>query len=206
MRSALLTGSALLLLSSCELGLPGGTEPHRELNFLDMADQPKLKPQRGDIFGAQPNGMRAAPRGALAVDEHPYPYTKEQADLAGAQVRNPLTSTPDVVAQGKFIFDRVCIACHGPEAAGDGKVTRFFPKPPSLMTQRVRDFTDGRIFHVPMRGQNSMPSHEKQVAQKDLWSVVLYIRALQKRLPVAPPPPAAATTPASSPAPGGTTP
>ena len=35
------------LLSGCDLGLPAGRTPHREGNYLDMIDQPKLKPQRG---------------------------------------------------------------------------------------------------------------------------------------------------------------
>jgi mono/diheme cytochrome c family protein len=200
MRSATLAVLGVSLAGvACEVGLPAGAEPHRDLNFLDMGDQPKLKPQRGDIFGSRPTGMRAASRGALAVDEHPYGFTAAQADLAGANVRNPLEPTPERVAKGKFIYDNVCVACHGPEGAGDGKVTRFFPRPPSLMTQVVRDYSDGRIFHVPMRGQASMPSHAKQVDQDDLWAVVLYIRALQSKLPVAPPPPAAGTVGGNTP-------
>ncbi len=177
--------------AACEFGLPAGSEPHREFNFLDMADQPKMKPQRGDIFGGNTTGMQAPPPKSLAQHDNPYPYTQAEADKAGAELVNPLTATPTSLKRGKFIFENVCIACHGKEAAGDGLVTKLFPKPPSLMTQRVRDFSDGRIFHVPMRGQNSMPSHEKIVAQQDLWAVVLYIRELQGRLPVAPPPPAA---------------
>ena len=47
--------------------------------------------------------------------------------------------------------------------AGDGELTALFPKPPSLMTQKVRDWPDGQLFHRPMRGQNSMPSHARQV-------------------------------------------
>lgn len=190
--------SAVILLAAglagCELGFPAGAEPHRDLNFLDMGDQPKLKPGRSDIFLGRSTGMQAGPVGAVAANDEPeYPYAKEEADLAGVNVKNPLEVTAANVARGKWVFENVCIACHGPQAAGDGLVTKFFPKPPSLMTQRVRDFSDGRIFHVPMRGQNSMPSHAKQVAQKDLWSVVLYIRDLQARLPVAPPPPPATT-------------
>jgi mono/diheme cytochrome c family protein len=190
--------SAVLLLAAglagCELGFPAGAEPHRDLNFLDMGTQPKLKPQRADFLLGKSTGMQAGPGGAIAINDEPaYPYAKEEADLAGAEVKNPLETTAANVVRGKWVYENVCITCHGPQGAGDGEVTKFFPKPPSLMTQRVRDFTDGRIFHNPMRGQNSMPSHEKVLAQKDMWAVVLYIRDLQKRLPVAPPPPPATT-------------
>ena len=76
---------------------------------------------------------------------------------------NPLQPTPDVIAHGKFVYENVCVTCHGPKGAGDGHVTALFPKPPSLMTQKVRDWPDGQLFHRPMRGQNSMPSHARQV-------------------------------------------
>jgi hypothetical protein len=69
------------------------------------------------------------------------------------------------------------------------------------MTQKVRDWPDGQLFHRPMRGQNSMPSHARQVDQHDAWSVVLWIREMQKTEPVAPPPPAPAATTASAAAP-----
>ena len=73
-------------------------------------------------------------------------------------------------------------------------MTKLFPKPPSLMTQKVRDWPDGQLFHRPMRGQNSMPSHARQVDADDAWSVILYIREMQKVEPVS----AAPATPAAT--------
>ena len=96
------------------------------------------------------------------------------------------------------MYENVCIVCHGARGAGDGNLTLLFPKPPSLMTQRVRDWPDGEIFHRPMRGQGSMPSHARQVDARDVWSVVHYIRQMQSEEPVAPPPPAAAPAAAST--------
>jgi len=134
-----------------------------------------------------PTGLLRPPAGAVARGEHPYHLTQEQADLAAKQV-NRLEPTAKNIARGKWHFENICVACHGPAAAGDGEVARLFPKPPSLMTQKVRDWTDGRIYHVPMRGQNSMPSHSRLITREDLWAVVLYIRSLQAKLPVAPEP------------------
>lgn len=189
---ALVVAAAALLLSGCDLGLPAGRTPHREGNRLDMGDQPKLKPQRKDVFGARPTGLMEPQPGTVAIGDLPYPYAQNEADRAGAELVNPLDSTPDVIAHGQFVYEHVCITCHGPKGAGDGNVTALFPKPPSLMTQKVRDWPDGQLFHRPMRGQNSMPSHARQVDQRDAWSVIHYIREMQKVEPVAPPPPTAA--------------
>lgn len=190
---AVLGAVVFFTAAGCEYGLPAGDEPHREFNFTNMGDQPKLKPQRGDLLKETPTGLLKPPAGAIAQGEDPYPYTQKQDALA-AKMENPVKATPEALARGKFHFENICIACHGPKAAGDGLVATLFPKPPSLMTQKVRDWTDGRIYHVPMRGQNSMPSHSKQIARGDLWGVVHYIRSLQKELPVAPPDKASTTT------------
>jgi mono/diheme cytochrome c family protein len=205
MRSALgFVAAAILTLAlpACDLGFPAGRAPHREGNFLDMVDQPKQKPQRPDLFGAGTTGMLEPPPGAVATSDDPYPFAQNEAELAGQKLVNPLPPTPAVLAHGKFVWENVCIACHGPQAAGDGLVTALFPKPPSLMTRKVRDWPDGQLFHRPMRGQNSMPRHSRQVDERDIWSVVHYIRKLQRELPVAPPVvQAAAQAAAVSPAP-----
>jgi mono/diheme cytochrome c family protein len=192
-----------VVLTGCDVGLPAGRMPHREGNRLDMIDQSKFKPQRRDPFGDRVTGMREPPAGTVAVGDTPYPYAQNEAARAGAELVNPLPPTPEVVAHGKFIYENVCITCHGPKGAGDGHVTALFPKPPSLMTQKVRDWPDGELFHRPMRGQNSMPSHARQIDTRDAWSVVHYIRQMQSVEPVAPPPatPASATQGAATPAP-----
>ncbi|MFN7917323.1 MAG: cytochrome c [Vicinamibacterales bacterium] len=183
----ILAAAVVVPTAGCDLGLPAGRTPHTEGNRLDMIDQPKLKPQRADIFGGRPTGLMEAPVGAVAVDETPYPFTQAQAVEAGLALKNPLEHSPEVIAHGRFVWENVCITCHGPRGAGDGNLTLLFPKPPSLMTQRVRDWPDGEIFHRPMRGQGSMPSHARQLDEKDIWSVVHYIRQMQSEEPVAPP-------------------
>jgi mono/diheme cytochrome c family protein len=204
MRRALLGAAGALLvavLPACDLGLPAGRTPHREGNRLDMADQPKQKPQRGDLFGSRPTGMIEPPPGTVATTDAPYPFATNEADLAGRALLNPLPASPEVIAHGQFVYENVCIACHGKQGAGDGKVTALFPKPPSLMTQKVRDWPDGQIYHRPARGQGSMPSHARQVDARDIWSLVHYVRKLQRELPVAPPPPAAPAAAAAAPVP-----
>lgn len=197
-RAAAFAVAALTLtVAACDLGLPAGRSPHREGNRLDMIDQPKFKPQRADVFGGRPSSVLEPPAGAVAADETPYPYLQAEAVRAGAELVNPLPPTPEIIAHGKFVYENVCITCHGAKGAGDGLVTSLFPKPPSLMTQRVRDWPDGEIFHRPMRGQGSMPSHARQVDARDTWSVVHYIRQMQSQEPVAPP---AAASPAAAPA------
>lgn len=189
---ALVLAGASVLAAGCDVGLPAGRSPHREGNRLDMIDQPKLKPQRVDLPTLRSTRVMEPPAGTLALEDTPYPYAQDEAERAGAELVNPLQPTPEVLAHGRFVYDNVCVTCHGPRGAGDGSLTAVFPKPPSLMTQKVRDWPDGQLFHRPMRGQGSMPSHARQIDARDAWSAVLYIRQMQREEPVAPPPPATA--------------
>ncbi|MGE0863700.1 MAG: cytochrome c [Vicinamibacterales bacterium] len=179
--TAVAFATTAVFAAGCDIGLPAGRSPHVEGNRLDMVDQPRPKPQGGMLAGAL-----APPPGSVAVGEVPYPFAQDQAEQAGAALVNPLEPTPAVLAHGKFVYEGVCITCHGPRGAGDGHLTALFPKPPSLMTQRVRDWPDGQLFHRPMRGQGSMPSHSRQVDANDVWSVVHYIRQMQSVEAVAP--------------------
>ena len=81
-------------------------------------------------------------------------------------------------------FNTFCIVCHGPRAEGNGSIVGpgLFPAPPSLHSEAARGFKDGRIFHVITRGQNKMPSYAGDLTPEERWSVVHYVRALQKAL------------------------
>ncbi len=178
---------ALLALTGCELGVPAGASQFYELNTVDMADQPKLKPQREDVFGARGVSLVAPPEGVVAVGTEPYPFTQEQVELAGASLRNPLPTSPEVWAKGEYVYANFCEICHGATGEGDGELIKKFPAPPSFNRQRARDYSDGHLFHVPMRGQNVMPSYAKQIEPDEIWAAVHWLRKLQAENPVAPP-------------------
>jgi len=201
-----------LLLSSAiacnEVGIPAGTSPHREFNFLDMSDQPKIKAQRGDLLGG-PDFM--PPEGAIPIGFDPYPFPGRPEE-AGRRLRNPLDSTDSIAgARGKLVFERYCVPCHDPSGGGKGTVVeKGFPQPPSLMTQKVRDWPDGRIYHVISQGQNIMPSYASQIRPQDRWAAVLHVREMQHGQPVAAPPadvaPGASALPTAGAAPAPTVP
>jgi len=181
-----LSGVLVLGAVACnEYGIPAGPSPHREFNFLDMGDQPKMKAQRGDLRGG-PSFL--TPPGAIPQDFEPYPY-KGQPDRAGVELNNPLSEgDAKMLERGKLMFERYCVPCHDATGAGKGLVIeKGFPAPPSLMTQKVRDWSDGRIFHVITDGQNIMPSYATQIRPRDRWAAVEWVRDLQSKQPVAPP-------------------
>lgn len=118
----------------------------------------------------------SVPRGFLPLHYGPGP---DEASRAGRELTNPLPSTPATLARGEKVFGVFCSPCHGLRGDGDGPVVPRFPAPPSLHANHARELPDGRMFHIVSRGQGLMPSLAVQVAAKDRWAAVHYVRSLQ---------------------------
>ena len=157
---------SLLALSGCR---------HEEPNFIYMPDM-----VYSPAFKAQKEGaMRMPVEGTVPRDFMPYAYSKDP-EAAGRELKNPLKPTLLVLKRGQAVFNTYCIVCHGPAGEGNGFVVPKFPRPPSLQSDKVRTWPDGRIYHVITMGQNLMPSYASQVAPGDRWAVIHYVRALQR--------------------------
>lgn len=138
----------------------------------NMADSQAVK--------AQEEIMRLPPEGTYPLGYKPYPYGKEEGELAGAELENPLKQTAVVFETGEKTYNTTCIVCHGPTGKGDGLIVPKFPMPPSLHSEKVKGWSDGRIYHVITRGQNLMSSYASQIKPETRWAVIHYIRALQR--------------------------
>ena len=58
--------------------------------------------------------------------------------------------------------------------------SRGFPrKPPSYHIERLRKAPLGYFFDVITNGFGAMPDYASQIAPRDRWAIVAYIRALQ---------------------------
>ena len=146
----------------------------------DMADQPSFKAGKYDPQAPHHRSLREPVKGTIPRGYQPYPY-KEDPEGAGRNLKNPLLPrTEAVLGAGQKTFNTYCFVCHGTKGLGDGPIVPKFPKPPSLQSEKVRGWSDGRIYHVITMGQNLMPSYASQVSAEERWAAIHYIRALQK--------------------------
>lgn len=163
---------AMMGLSAC-----GKNEKKPPLDYMpDMYDSYAVKAQH---IGPHGEGMRVPPEGTMPVNApEPYRYAN---DAAGAgNNKNPLPRTKRVLLHGQKMYNNTCIVCHGARGEGDGPVVPKFPAPPTLHSEKVRNWADGNLYHVITMGQNLMGSYATQLSPKDRWAVVHYIRALQR--------------------------
>lgn len=188
----------LFLLESCTCS--GGKNRTDSQWVNDMAQQNSVKAQEGTKEGVPL--MKVPPEGTRARNRSYYPYPGDPI-LAGEKLKNPLKKNEQVLNQGKVYYERYCIYCHGSKGdAGEGAtvVPKMILKPPSLLTDKAKGHTDGRMYHIIYEGQGLMGPYRIQLNTKNqvllshyvkdfskeykgspsIWSVVHYLRFLQQ--------------------------
>jgi mono/diheme cytochrome c family protein len=146
--------------------------------FNWMDEQQKIIPQSKSEFFSDERGMRLPVEGTVARGFIPYPYMGEATPKE--VLSNPYFPTKENLELGQRKFLTYCSPCHGNYADGDSRLQGQFPNPPTLHSDRARNFPDGMIYHIITNGQNIMPSYASQVTRKERWAIVNYIRVLQR--------------------------
>jgi mono/diheme cytochrome c family protein len=146
----------------------------------DMSYGPRIGAQKEDPLNPGKPAMRNPVPGTVPRDFTPYRFAQADTTQAMAELTNPLPRTADVLGRGQRVYMTYCVVCHGPKGDGQGYIVPKFPMPPSLYSDKVRNWPDARIFHVITRGQNLMPSYASQILPEDRWAAIYYVRVLQR--------------------------
>lgn len=111
----------------------------------------------------------------------PYRIPKDSLALAARTLKNPLDSTASIVGEGKVLFGRYCLHCHGDQGLGDGLVGKVFKGVTPYNSRAVKDKAEGHIFHVITMGKGRMGAHASQVSVNDRWKIVRFVQTLQNQ-------------------------
>ena len=150
--------AAVVLLSGCE-----------KLD-RNMYDNP--------AFRAQEEPVRLFPAGSFPTKEPertPKPGTPEAAAL-----KNPVKATGSTLLEGKELFAIHCVPCHGESGKGNGPVARkFVPTPADISGTGFGKAPEGILFAIATHGLNAMPPFRSDLAVKERWRIVDYLRTLK---------------------------
>ncbi len=165
-------------------GLLSCVRKHKDPGIVympNMAYSPAIKAQEPwvDENGNERETLFQPVAGTVPRGYKSYAY-KGDPERAAAELKNPLPRTRDVFKKGQGLYNVYCIVCHGKGGEGDGSVVPQFPRPPTLSGDKVRGYSDGKIFHIITEGQNLMPSYASQVEPEERWAIVHYVRALHR--------------------------
>jgi mono/diheme cytochrome c family protein len=143
-----------------------------------MMDQEKVNPQERSEYFSDNISMRPPVKGTVAKGFIPYPFMGNPNPPE--VLVNPLLPTREVLGLGQKKYKTFCSPCHGEHGDGDSRLRGQFPNPPTFHSSRSREMADGMLFHIMTNGQNIMPSYTSQVTREERWSIVHYIRVLQR--------------------------
>lgn len=147
---------------------------------------------QGEFYNSNPynpNNMTMREPAANTVKrsangELPYRVHKDSIDWAAANVISPIENKEAVLERGKALYSRFCIQCHGENGQGSNdetaKVGAVFLGVPAYNVGRVKDLSEGHIFHTITHGRGRMGAHGSQIAITDRWKIVHYVQALQQ--------------------------
>jgi mono/diheme cytochrome c family protein len=146
--------------------------------FNWMMNQPKVIPQSRSEFFPDERGMQMPVEGTVARGFIPYPFMGETNPAE--VLSNPYPPAKENLQLGERKYLTYCSPCHGNYGDGDSRLRGQFQNPPTLHSERARNFSDGMIYHIMTNGQNIMPSYASQVTREERWAIVNYIRVLQR--------------------------
>lgn len=150
----------------------------------NMYDQTNVKAQDWDPDRADFSTAMVPPEGTVPRGKPPYKY-KSDPIAAGKKLKNPLAQKNDIetLQLGKSNYEIYCMVCHGETGKGDGPVAeKMALRPPALITEKIVNYSDGRIYHIITAGQGVMGSYASQITDaKARWAIVNYMRTLQKK-------------------------
>jgi cytochrome c553 len=120
--------------------------------------------------------------GSNGLERRTLTGIKHHITVGGKSLKNPVTFTPEHMADGKEAFGHYCVACHGLDGQNTGVpfADHMSPPLPSLASAEVQEYTDGQLKWIIDYGisPSGMPSSKDTLSDDEIWSIVLYIRHL----------------------------
>ena len=173
-----------LVMTLAVLGCGAGNE-HRAMEYMpDMARGPAYKAFAPNSITRDGLTLQQPVSGTIPRGYQPFHYGSgdEEAARAGRELTNPYRATPQILEEGKGLFQTYCMVCHGEQGKGDGPISGKIPPPPSYVSDRLMQFPPGRIFHVVTMGAGKMHSYAAQLSPDERWKIVTYVHAVLQGL------------------------
>lgn len=199
-KTFMLAGAGVLALSSCEKD-PGNTgfefapqmyhslpyEPYSQILDKDHDDYNTIpvNETKSNLREPAPHTIHrrqwaGTPRTALANDIMIYDEVDPTEVESSTNIANPLPATEQNLAEGKVLYLRFCLPCHGENGDGQGKVAAQYKGVPSYKTGRYQTLSSGHIYHTITYGKGRMWPHGSQMDPHKRWQIVQYVHELQK--------------------------
>lgn len=160
---------------------PVGYEPYEQIEAHKINPQGlnMRMPAQGTV--ARPNYHTRFGQGdSASADLMIYNIPKDSIAIAERTLVNPIPETEKTLEEGKLLYGRYCIHCHGEGGKGDGLVGKQYKGVPSYSADAYKTMNDGHIYHVITHGKGRMWPHGSQMTPEERWKIVQYVHKLQQ--------------------------
>jgi mono/diheme cytochrome c family protein len=158
-----------------------GYEPYRQVraNTVNPYGLNMRDPARGTV--SRPNYHTKFGSGdSTTTDLMIYNIPQDSIGIAERVLVNPIPNSAKTLEEGKTLYTRYCVHCHGEGGKGDGLVGKEYKGVPNYSSDAYKTMNDGHIFHVITHGKGRMWPHGSQVTPEERWKIVQYVHKLQQ--------------------------
>ena len=126
-------------------------------------------------------GSTATPSAFFGEQEQ---FEKPQPPEQFADLSNPLSDDPEMIAEGEVLYQANCSSCHGFTGKGDGTAASGLEPRPENLAQNQSDLSDAYLFWRISEGgliepfNSLMPAWKGLMNEEKIWQVVSYLRNL----------------------------
>lgn len=182
--SIVLVLTGFILLTACNDPLSPGVEYMPDM-YRSPAIEVYVDYEKNDSISARLTPEHAIPRG---YKPFAYSASTEDYELAGQNLKNPLTMDEKTLAKGKELYTSFCAHCHGKKGQGKGSIQNaiygavpsYSDETPNRRGNRsMKQLEEGHIYHTIMYGLNAMGPHSSLIREEDRWKIVAYVQTLQ---------------------------
>ena len=91
---------------------------------------------------------------------------------------NPVSMSQHSVQQGRQLFVKNCVSCHGQNAEGDGPASAAMTPKPTNLKAMSGNHSDGDFAWKIAHGRGAMPPWKDTLSENQIWHLVNYIQSL----------------------------
>jgi len=101
------------------------------------------------------------------------------------KLKNPVPTTPAVLAEAKQLYQLHCQSCHGGNGDGHGEKAAELSVAPGDFTDvsKMRSVSDGELYWQITYGRLPMPAFKDKIDEQGRWALVDYIRTFAEKTP-----------------------